>query len=179
VGDDAFAAGGSVQIEVTLPAGKVFMPEPGVNSELTRYPQEPRARRRITLRAVLALEASAVLMWLVAAGFGIPAPFVASHFLRERTLPSFMGLFPMYGGGLFDRFSPEVFGVLLGLFTALCAFEAYAGWLLWNGEKLGAIITLALLPIEVVFWAGFAVPFPPLIAVARLGLLAAGWSILR
>jgi len=179
VGDDAFAAGGSVQIEVTLPAGKVFMPEPGVNSELTRYPQEPRARRRITLRAVLALKASAVLMWLVAAGFGIPAPFVASHFLRERTLPSFMGLFPMYGGGLFDRFSPEVFGVLLGLFTALCAFEAYAGWLLWNGEKLGAIITLALLPIEVVFWAGFAVPFPPLIAVARLGLLAAGWSILR
>jgi hypothetical protein len=34
-------------------------------------------------------------MWLVAAGFGIPAPFVASHYLRERTLPSFMGLFSM------------------------------------------------------------------------------------
>jgi hypothetical protein len=131
------------------------------------------------LRAVLALKASAVVMLLVAAGFGIPAPFVASHFLRERTLPTFMGLFAMYGGGLFDRYSPEVFGVLLGLFTALCALEAYAGWLLWNGEKLGAVITLALLPIEVVFWAGFAVPFPPLIAVARLGLLAVGWSILR
>ncbi|HVD31763.1 MAG TPA: hypothetical protein VNE19_08630 [Methylomirabilota bacterium] len=126
-----------------------------------------------------ALQASSVLMWLVAAGFGIPAPFVASYLLRERTLPSFMGLFPMFGGGLFERFSPEVFAVLLGLFTALCALEAYAGWLLWNGERIGALITLALLPIEVVFWAGFAVPIPPLFAIARLGLLAAGWSTLR
>lgn len=118
-------------------------------------------------------------MWLVAAGFGIPAPFVASYYLRERTPPLFMGLFPMYGGGPFDRFSPEVFAVLLGLFTALCALEAYAGWILWNGEPLGARITLVLLPIEVAFWVGFAVPFPPLIAIVRLGLLAAGWSALR
>ncbi len=128
---------------------------------------------------MVTLQASSVLMWLVAAGFGIPAPFVASHLLRERTLPSFMGLFPMYGGGLFDRFSPEVFAVLLGLFTALCALEAYAGLLLWNGQQIGALTTVVLLPIEVLFWAGFAVPIPPLIAIARVGLLAAGWSALR
>lgn len=128
---------------------------------------------------MLALKASAVLMWLVAFGFGVPAPFVASHLLRERTLPTFIGLFPMYGGGMFERFSPEVFAALLGLFTALCGLEAFAGWLLWQGEPLGALITIALLPIEVVFWAGFAVPIPPLIAIARLGLLAAGWSSLR
>lgn len=118
-------------------------------------------------------------MWLVAAGFGVPAPLVASHYLRERTLPRFMDLFPMYGGPFSDRVSPEVFAVLLGLFAALCALEAYAAWLLWNGAQVGALLTLALLPIEIVFWAGFAVPFPPLIAVARLGLLAAGWSALR
>jgi len=128
---------------------------------------------------VTALQASAALMWLVAAGFGIPAPFVASFYLRERTPPIFMGLFPMYGGGPLDRFSPEIFAVLLGLFTALCAFEAYAGWLLWNGEPVGAWITLLLLPIEVVFWVGFAVPVPPVIGIVRLGLLAAGWSALR
>jgi hypothetical protein len=118
-------------------------------------------------------------MCLVAAGFGIPAPFVASYLLRERMLPSFMGLFDMYGGGVFDRFSPEAFAVVLGLFAALCALEAHAGWLLWNGERLGALMTLALVPIEVMFWAGFAVPIPPLFAIARLGLLAAGWSALR
>jgi len=128
---------------------------------------------------MIPLQASAVLMWLVAAGFGLPAPFVAAYYLRERALPRFMDLFPMYGGGLFDRVSPEAFAVLLGLFAALCALEAYAAWLLWNGAQVGALLTLALLPVEIVFWAGFAVPFPPLIAVARLGLLAAGWSALR
>jgi hypothetical protein len=128
---------------------------------------------------VIALQISSVLMLLVAAGFGVPAPFVASHYLRERTLPTFMGLFPMYGGGPLDRSTPEVFAVLLGLFTGVCALEAYAGWLLWNGEPLGARMTLVLLPFEIVFWIGFAVPIPPLIAIVRLGLLAAGWSALR
>ena len=118
-------------------------------------------------------------MWLIAFGFGIPAPFVASFYLRERTPPIFMGLFPMYGGGPLDRFSPETFAVLLGLFASLCAAEAYAGWLLWSGEPLGARITLLLLPVEVVFWVGFAIPIPPLIGIVRLGLLAAGWSALR
>jgi hypothetical protein len=118
-------------------------------------------------------------MWLVAAGFGIPAPFVASFYLRERTLPSFMGLFAMYGGGPLDRSTPEVFAMLLGLFAALSALEAYAGWLLWNGESVGAWMTLALLPFEIALWFGFALPFPPLIAIVRLGLLAAGWSALR
>jgi len=128
---------------------------------------------------LIALRASAALMWLAAAGFGIPAPFVAAHLLRERALPTFLGLFPMYGGGLFERWSLEVFAVLLGVFTALSAIELFAGSLLWQGERLGAFIALALLPVEVVFWVGFAVPFPPLIAVARIGLLAAGWSSLR
>jgi hypothetical protein len=40
-------------------------------------------------------------------------------------------------------------------------------------------MVLALLPIELVFWAGFAVPIPPLIALARLVLLTVGWSALR
>ncbi len=116
-------------------------------------------------------------MWLVAAGFGIPAPLVASYYLRGP--PSFMGLFPMYGGGPLDRFSPEIFAVFLGLFTALCALEAHAAWLLWNGEPVGARMTLVLLPFEVVFWVGFALPIPPVIAIVRLGLLGAGWSALR
>lgn len=40
-------------------------------------------------------------------------------------------------------------------------------------------MTIALLPIEVLLLAGFAVPIPPLMALARVGLLAAGWSALR
>lgn len=87
------------------------------------------------MEPTFALKAAAALMWLIAAGFGIPAPLVAAHLLRERTLPIFMGLFPMYGGGLFERWSVEVFAVLLGLFAALSALEAFAAWLLWEGER--------------------------------------------
>jgi hypothetical protein len=105
------------------------------------------------------LKASAVLMWIVA-------------LLRERSLPIFMGLSPMYGGGFFERWSPEIFAVLLGAFAALAAFELFAGVLVWHGEQVGALITLA-------FWAGFAVPIPPLTAVVRVALLLAGWSALR
>ena len=35
-------------------------------------------------------------------------------------------------------------------------------------RQIVRLITLALVPIEVIFWAGFAVPIPPLFAVARL-----------
>lgn len=115
----------------------------------------------------------------MAAGWGIPAPFVASFLLRDGALPTLEPIGHLMGGGFFERWSPEIFSVLLGLFAALSALEVFAGWLLWQGEPLGALITLALLPIEVVFWAGFAVPIPPLIAIARIGLLAAGWSSLR
>ena len=118
-------------------------------------------------------------MWLVAVGFGAPTPFVATYLLRERKLPIFMGLFPAYGGGFFERWSPEVFAMLLGLFAALSALELFAGVLLWQGEQIGALITLALMPIEIIFWAGFAVPIPPLLAVARIALLWAGWPALR
>lgn len=128
---------------------------------------------------MVALKVSAVLMWLVAAGFGLPAPFVAFHLLRERSLLWFMGLFPMYGGGFFDRRSPEAFTALLGLFFALSAGEAFAAWLLWHGEGVGAAMTLALLPVEALFWLGFAVPVPPILAVVRLAALAVGWSSLH
>lgn len=118
-------------------------------------------------------------MWLIALGFGIPAPFVAGHLLREGRLPTFMGLFPMYGGGVFERWPHSAFAVALGLFAALSALELFAGWLLWQGEGLGARMAIALLPIEIIFWVGFAVPIPPIAAITRMVLLAVGWSALR
>ena len=42
-----------------------------------------------------------------------------------------------------------------------------------------ALTELALLPAAAVFWIGFALPIPPVAAVARVALIAAGWSALR
>jgi hypothetical protein len=128
---------------------------------------------------VTALQISAALMAFIAIGFGAPAPFIAAHLLRERTLPIFMNTFPAYGGPLSERLSPEVFAILLGLFTALSALELFAAVLLWQGHQLGGLLTIALLPFEIAFWAGFALPIPPMVAIARLALLWSGWSGLR
>jgi hypothetical protein len=125
------------------------------------------------------IQISAALMAFIAIGFGAPAPFVAAHLLRERTLPIFMNTFPAYGGPLSDRVSPEVFAVCLGLFTALSALELFAAVLLWQGHQLGALLAITLLPFEIAFWAAFALPIPPMAAVARFALLWSGWSGLR
>jgi hypothetical protein len=128
---------------------------------------------------VIALQASAALMALVAIGFGGPTPFVALHLLRERKLPIFMGMFPMYGGGLASSLTPEAFTVVLAVFAALSAIELFAAILLWEGIRLGAVMVLTLLPFEIAFWVLFALPFPPLLAVLRLVLLWPGWAALR
>ncbi len=127
--------------------------------------------------AELSLKASAALLWVGAVGIGLSATLVASHLLRERAFPTVAGI-RLFGGGAFERWSPEVVVRLLGLLTALCAMQLFAGWLIWNRQQLGATVMLALLPLEVAFWIGFALPYPPPLAAIRLALLAVGWSAL-
>src|SRR6185436_6632233 len=69
----------AVPSKFTLPGGNLFRAVERVNSELTHISTGCRSGTPDTLHAVLALQFAAVLMWLVAGGFGIPAPFVASH----------------------------------------------------------------------------------------------------
>jgi hypothetical protein len=69
--------------------------------------------------------------------------------------------FPTYGESPFERAGIRTSVPLLSAFVALCAAECVAGGLLWRGRRSGAILTLALLPVESVFWAGFALPIPP------------------
>jgi len=128
---------------------------------------------------VLALRISAVLTCFVELGFGAPTPFVAAYLLSHGKLPTFMGLFPMYGAGFSERLSTRGFVVSLAIFAAVCAADFFAGVLLWNGARLGAYMMIALLPVEAVFWFGYALPIPPIWAVLRFGFLIAGWSSLR
>jgi len=128
---------------------------------------------------MLALRISAALTCLVAAGFGAPTPYAATHLLRHGKLPTFLGMFPMYGGGFFTRTSHPVFVILLALFAMVCTADCFAGWLAWNGLRVGAWLMIALVPLEAVFWIGFALPIPPILAVVRFALLIAGWASLR
>jgi len=121
---------------------------------------------------------AAVLTWVYAAAFGIPAIPVAAYLLQNGRLPTFLDLFPMYGGPWSSRVDNGSFAVLLVAFLFVILVAAWAAWLVWNGSKAGAVLCLVLLPIEAVFWLGFALPFPWLIGIARTALLALEWKSL-
>jgi FtsH-binding integral membrane protein len=119
--------------------------------------------------------AAAVLTWVYAACFGIPAIPVAVYLRQHGTLPWFGDLFQMYGGPWSLRVGIDAFAVRLIAFLALMLVAAWTGWLMWRGSTLGAVANLALLPVEAVFWAGFALPVPWVIGLARATLIAMSW----
>jgi hypothetical protein len=125
-----------------------------------------------------AARAAAVLTWIYAACFGLPAIPVSIYLLRQGRLPSFMGLFDMYGGPWSARFEPGTFVALLAAFLVVTGLAAWSAWWLWRGRKVGALLNLALLPVEATFWLGFALPLPWLVGAARVVLLAIAWRSL-
>src|SRR3712207_322872 len=118
---------------------------------------------------------SAILMWLIAAGFGLPTVPVAVFLLRHGRLPWFLDLFPMYGGPVDAWVGPTGYAVLILLFGAVALVEAAIGVLLWKGRPAGAVLSLAILPVDIAFWAAFALPIPPVNAVIRLTLTLLAW----
>lgn len=115
----------------------------------------------------------AVLTWSYAAGFGLPVPPIAVYVNRTGTLPWLGDLFPMYAGPWWDRVDQRTFVVLLGAFAATLAAASGAAELARRGHRAGAPLALALLPVEAVFWYGFALPIPVVLGAARAGLLVA------
>ncbi len=118
---------------------------------------------------------AAILTWLYAAGFGIPAVPVAVFLLQRGYLPWFKGLFPMYGGPWSSQLPHEAFVGRLVAFLLVTLAASYAAWLLWKGSRIGVILGLLLLPVEAVFWIGFALPIPWLFGIARAALMVAAW----
>jgi hypothetical protein len=127
---------------------------------------------------VKALHAEALLTWVYAAGFGGSTIPVALYLHRFGRLPSFFGLFEMYGGPWWPRYGRPAFTWLLVAFFFVAVLPAYAAVLLWNASERGGWLTLIILPVEAVFWFGFDLPIPKALGLARIALLALGWSFL-
>ena len=121
---------------------------------------------------------AAALTVLTALGFALPAPWVIERLRRTGALPTFFGMFPMYGGPAFARVSHTTFSVLLASFAVVLALDVVAGWLMWRGDRAGAVLTLAPVPVEAAYWAAFALPIPPMMAVVRIVLIVVGWRAL-
>jgi hypothetical protein len=121
----------------------------------------------------------AVLTWAYAAGFGMPVVPVSVYLLRRGSLPWFGDRFPMYGGPWSGRLRDGQFVGLLLSYLGLMALVARAAGQVRHGSRRGAAVSAGLLPVEAVFWLGFALPIPGILGAARVVLLVAAWRRLR
>jgi hypothetical protein len=124
------------------------------------------------------IRAAAILHWIIAVGFGIFCIPAIRNLLSGRDIPIVMG-FPAYGRGPFERVGIPTTVPLLAGFLLVCILEAVAGILLWNGNRSGAILALVLLPAGGVYWWGFALPIPPIVALVWTALILLNWSAFR
>jgi hypothetical protein len=116
--------------------------------------------------------AAGVCSLVLGLGFGLPGVYGAWYYARQGEVWTFLG-FPTYGDGPFERWGfPTNVALLLG-FVAVCAAEVVVGVLLWGGSTIAPWLALALLPVELLFWIGFALPFGPLLGLARTALVVA------
>ncbi len=105
-------------------------------------------------------------------GFGLPGAYGLWFFVRNQTIWTFMG-FPTYGGGPFEKLGLHTSPLLLAGFVLVCIAEIVVGGMLWAGHPAGPWLSLVLLPFELAYWVGFALPFGPLIGIPRTILVIA------
>jgi hypothetical protein len=103
-------------------------------------------------------------------GFGLPGIFAILNFAQTGEVWTFMG-FPTYGNGPFERIGVQTSSALLVGFLIVCIAEVALGVMLWAGTPYAPAASYALLPFELAFWIGFALPFGPLLGIARTFLL--------
>jgi hypothetical protein len=108
--------------------------------------QAPQASRRA---APPAAKAAAIVTWIYAACFGLPAIPVAVYLLRAGRLPRrLFDAFPVYGGPWYDSGQPERLAAQLGAFFVMMLVVSWGGWLLWRGLRAGAVVAIATIPLE-------------------------------
>jgi len=124
------------------------------------------------------IRAAAICSWVLPAGFGLPGVYGTWYFADHDQVWSFVG-FPTYGDGPFEDIGVETTVRLLAAFVLICAGEAIVGWMLWQHRSSATTLSLALLPLELVFWIGFALPFAFVIGAARTVLVVMARSAAR
>jgi len=88
---------------------------------------------------------AAVLTWVYAAGFGLPAIPVSIYLLQRGRLPTFWGLFEMYGGPRSAQLLDQSLVLRLNALLLVTVVAAWSGWLIWKGLRTGAMLNLGLL----------------------------------
>jgi len=120
-------------------------------------------------------KAAALLAWAPGLGCGLACVYAIWHFADHGQIRTFLG-YPTYGEGLFESVGIKLTVPLLVWFLLVCVAELVVGWMLWRNRRAGLVCGLALLPIELVFWVGFLLPFGLPVGLARTALVLMAWS---
>jgi hypothetical protein len=131
------------------------------------------------LKSSGALRASAVVHWITGSATAAVFPWVLVAMARERQIQTGLLGIRALAGGPFERLGIDRMVGLGWAYVGLSVVEVLAGILLWQRRRAGAWLSVALVPPALVFWVGFALPFPPLVAALRLTLLWSGRQALR
>ena len=115
---------------------------------------------------LLGMRIAAVLSVVLGLGFGIPCAIGIWYLARHGGVWMFLG-FPTYGGGPFATAGIDTTVALMVGFLVVCLAEVVAGWLLWTQPTVGAWMALAILPVELLFWIGFALPYGVVLGLVR------------
>lgn len=110
--------------------------------------------------------AAGAVSMVLGLGFGIPCAVGIRHVAQTGQVWTFLG-FPTYGDGPFERIGITTSTALLVGFLAVCAAEVALAVMLWTGAPHAAVLGYALLPFELLFWIGFALPLGPPLGAAR------------
>lgn len=123
-------------------------------------------------------QAAAFLLFVEGLGLAIAGLIGIRSLLAGRGVPLVLG-YPSYGGGAFERLGIPTTVPLLLAFLVVCVLDLVAGVLVWQEQRSGAVLSLALLPLGAVFWWGFDLPYPPVLALARTILTVLAWNSFR
>jgi len=124
------------------------------------------------------MRTAALLAWIPGLAFGLPCVYAIWYLAEHGHVWTIMS-FPAYGAGPFEDVGIDTTVPLLAAFLVVCAAELVVGWMLWQRRRAGAVLALALLPLELAFWIGFALPLPPVAGVARTTIIVMAWPGLR
>ena len=120
-----------------------------------------------------ATRAAGVVYVATGIGFGVGAVISLVYLARQGELPITPFGFRAFSGP-FEGLGTGWFSVLGWVFVGVCAVETFAGWKLWQGQRLGTTIGIRTTPLAVLLGLGFALPFYLASIPIRLGLLALG-----
>jgi hypothetical protein len=125
---------------------------------------QSNAGHRIRLRV------AGVLSLILGLGFGIPAGFGAWYFGIHGQVWQFLGN-PTNGDGPFVQWGVPNSVPLMVAFVMVCTADVVCGALLLALRRVGVVLAVVLLPIELVFWIGFLLPFAFPLGIARVVLV--------